>query len=66
MPGQVRYAFNEPVRALLLVNGKAGNRGLPRCGQSGALLWHAVEVVAALQIAIEGIDRSGRRAIVRL
>jgi biotin carboxylase len=62
---QVRYAFNEPVRALLLVNGKAATAVSP-FRKSGALLWQRRRGRANVQIAIEGTDRSGRRAIVRL
>jgi biotin carboxylase len=62
---QVRYAFNEPVRALLLVNGKAATAVSP-LRKSGALLWQRRGGRGSVQIAIEGTDRSGRRAIVRL
>jgi hypothetical protein len=61
---EVRYAFNEPVRALLLVNGKPAT-GTSSLRKSGYLRWHR-RGSGRLQIAIEGTDRSGRRAIVRL
>jgi biotin carboxylase len=62
---QVRYVFNEPVRALLLVNGRRA-AGPSSLGKSGALRWRRGANRGRLQIAIEGTDRSGRRAIVRL
>jgi biotin carboxylase len=60
---RVRYAFNEPVRALLLVDGKPAT-AVSSLRTSGALEWHGA--VQGEQIAIEGIDRFGHRAVVRL
>jgi hypothetical protein len=62
---QVRYAFNEPVRALLIVDGKPATATSP-LRKSGALLWRRRGGGGSVQIAIEGTDGSGRRAIVRL
>ena len=62
---QVRYAFNEPVRALLLVDGKPAT-ALSSLRRSGALLWHRRGGLKSYRIAIEGTDHSGRRAVVSL
>ena len=62
---QVRYAFNEPVRAFLIVDGRRATAA-SSLRKSGALLWHPRGSRRSVQIAIEGTDRSGRRAIVRL
>jgi biotin carboxylase len=62
---QVRYVFNEPVRALLLVNGRPAT-ATSSLRKSGALLWHWRGDRARVQIAIEGTDRSGRRAVIRI
>ncbi len=62
---QVRYVFNEPVRALLLVNGKPAT-ATSSLGKTGALLWHRSGSRARVQIAIEGTDRSGRRAVIKI
>ena len=61
---QVRYVFNEPVRALLLVNGKPATP-TSRLSKSGALLWHR-NSSKSVRISIEGTDRSGRRAVVKI
>jgi biotin carboxylase len=62
---QVRYVFNEPVRALLIVNGKPATAA-STLRSSGALQWHRRSGRGNVQFAIEGTDRSGRRAIVLL
>lgn len=62
---QVRYAFNEPVRAMLIVNGKPATVA-SSLRKSGALLWRLRGRRGSLRIAIEGTDRSGRRAVVKL
>jgi biotin carboxylase len=62
---QVRYAFNEPVRALLIVNGKPAT-ATSSLRKSGALQWRRPGVRGRVRIAIEGIDRAGRRDIVKL
>ncbi|MFL5961774.1 MAG: hypothetical protein ACJ757_02620 [Gaiellaceae bacterium] len=62
---QVRYAFNEPVRALLVVNGRPAT-AVSSFRKSGALLWHRRGNQSRLRIAIEGTDRAGRRAVVQL
>jgi len=62
---QVRYAFNEPVRALLIVNGKPAT-AVSALRESGALLWHLRGRRGSVRLAIEGTDRSGRRAVIRL
>jgi hypothetical protein len=62
---QVRYAFNEPVRAFLIVDGRPAT-ATSSLRKSGALLWRRRGSRRSVQIAIEGTDRSGRRAIVRL
>jgi biotin carboxylase len=62
---QVRYAFNEPVRALLLINGKPATR-TSSLRKSGDLRWRRRGSRGSFQIAIEGTDRSGKRAIVKL
>jgi hypothetical protein len=61
---QVRYVFNEPVHALLIVNGKPATAVSP-LRKSGALLWRRPNQ-SKLQLAIQGTDRAGRRALVRL
>jgi biotin carboxylase len=61
----VRYAFNEPVRVFLLVNGKPVT-STSRLRKSGALVWRRRGHSGNMQFAIEGTDRSGRRAVVRL
>jgi hypothetical protein len=61
----VRYAFNEPVRAFLIVDGRRATAA-SSLRKSGALLWHRRGSRRSVQIAIEGTDRSGRSAIVRL
>jgi hypothetical protein len=60
---QVSYTFNEPVRAALLIDGK---RATPFSAlrRSGRLQWHRMR--GNHRIAIEGTDRSGRRAVVSL
>jgi biotin carboxylase len=60
---QVRYVFNEPVRALLLVNGKPAT-AISSLRKSGALLWH--RRAGRYRIAIEGTDRAGRRVVINL
>jgi hypothetical protein len=62
---QVRYAFNEPVHALLLVNGKPAT-GTSSLRRTGALLWYRRGHAGHYRIAIEGTDRSGRRAVINL
>lgn len=62
---QVRYAFNEPVRALLLVNGKPSTATSP-LRRSGALTWNRRGHAGRYRIAIEGTDSSGRRAVINL
>jgi biotin carboxylase len=62
---QVRYAFNEPVRAVLIVDGRRATAP-SSLRKSGALLWRRRGSRRSVQIAIEGTDRSGRHAIVRL
>jgi hypothetical protein len=62
---EVRYAFNEPVHALLLVNGKPATAA-SSLRRSGALVWHRRGHAAHYRIAIKGTDRSGRRAVVNL
>ena len=60
---RVAYAFNEPVHALLLVDGKPAT--MPSAlRKSGALLWRGRR--GNYRLAIEGTDRSGRRAVVSL
>jgi len=61
---QVRYVFNEPVRALLLVNGKPATP-TSRLSKSGALLWHR-NSSRSVRISIEVTDRSGQRAVVKI
>ncbi len=61
---QVRYVFNEPVRALLLVNGKPATAP-SSLSKTGALLWHRSSS-KSVRISIEGTDRSGRRAVVKI
>jgi len=61
---QVRYVFNEPVRALLLVNGKPATP-TSRLSKSGALLWHR-KSSRSVRISIEVTDRSGQRAVVKI
>jgi hypothetical protein len=61
---RVAYAFNEPVRALLLVDGRPATTE-SALRTSGALLWHR-RAAGSHRIEIEGIDRSGHRAVVRL
>jgi hypothetical protein len=61
---QVRYVFNEPVHALLLVNGKPATP-TSRLSKSGALVWHR-NSSKSVRISIEGTDRSGRRAVVKI
>lgn len=58
---QVHYAFNEPVRAELLVHGKPAT-ALTGLSRSGELSWRA-RGNAAGSLAIEGIDPHGRRAV---
>jgi hypothetical protein len=62
---QVRYAFNEPVHALLLVNGKPATAA-SSLRRSGALVWYRRGHAGHYRIAIEGTDRSGRRAVINL
>jgi biotin carboxylase len=62
---QVRYAFNEPVRALLLVNGKPATAP-SSLRRTGALIWYRRGHAGHYRIAIEGTDRSGRRAVINL
>jgi hypothetical protein len=62
---QVRYAFNEPVRAMLIVNGKPATAP-SSLSKSGDLTWRLKGRRASLRIAIEGTDRAGRRAVVNL
>ena len=57
----VNYAFNEPVRALLLVNGRPATN-FSSLSRSGELLWRDRGRVTG-RIAIEGVDHSGRRAV---
>jgi biotin carboxylase len=59
----VRYLFNEPVRAELLVNGKPAS-ALSALRRSGSFSWH--RRAGRYQLAIEGTDRAGRRAVVNL
>jgi biotin carboxylase len=60
---QVQYVFNEPVRAALLVDGKRAT-ALSVLRRSGSLRWHRLR--GNHEVAIEGTDRSGRRAIIEL
>ena len=62
---RVGYAFNEPVRAQLLVDGKPAT-AFSSYRTSGALLWRVHGRIQNEQLAIEGIDRSGHRAVVPL
>jgi biotin carboxylase len=62
---QVRYAFNEPVRVLLLINGKPAT-ATSSLRKSGNLKWRRGGNRGRMQIAIEGTDRSGRRTIIKL
>jgi hypothetical protein len=62
---QVRYVFNEPVRALLIVNGKPAS-STSSLRRSGALQWRRQGTGGSVHFAIEGTDRSGRHAIVML
>jgi biotin carboxylase len=62
---QVRYAFNEPVRALLLVDGRPVT-AVSALRRRGALLWHRRGRRRRYRIAIEGTDRSGHHAVVGL
>ena len=62
---QVRYVFNEPVRAFLLINGKPAT-ATSSLRKSGSLMWHRRANRARVQIAIEGTDRSGRRAVIKI
>ncbi len=62
---QVRYVFNEPVRALLLVNGKPAT-ATSSLSKTGALLWRQSGSRTGVQIAIQGTDRSGRRAVIKI
>jgi hypothetical protein len=57
----VHYAFNEPVRAELLVRGKPATH-LTALSRSGELSWRA-RGNASGSLAIEGIDPHGRRAV---
>ena len=57
----VRYSFNEPVRAEILVDGQPAT-ALSSLGRSGKLLWRARKLPAG-PVAIEGIDPSGHRAV---
>ncbi|MDX6451467.1 MAG: hypothetical protein QOH16_1516 [Gaiellaceae bacterium] len=61
---QVRYVFNEPVRAFLIVNGKPATSASP-LRKSGALRWRR-RGGSRMQLAIEGTDRAGRSAVVSL
>jgi biotin carboxylase len=58
---RVHYAFNEPVRAELLVRGRPAT-GLTTLGRSGDLSWRGRGTTAG-SLAIEGIDPQGRRAV---
>jgi biotin carboxylase len=58
---QVRYDFNEPVRAELLVRGRPATT-LSTWRRQGELSWR-LRGRRLGPIAIEGIDRSGRRAV---
>jgi biotin carboxylase len=57
----VHYAFNEPVRAELLVHGRPAT-ALTSLSRSGELSWRA-HGGAAASLAIEGIDPRGRHAV---
>lgn len=61
--GRVRvyYAFNEPVRALLLVNGKPAT-ALSAWQKKGQLVWRRGGT-GHYRIRIEGIDRAGHRVV---
>jgi biotin carboxylase len=54
----VQYRFDEPVRAVLLVDGKPAEE--TPLESSGRLVWR--ELKGRHRLAIEGIDRSGRRS----
>jgi biotin carboxylase len=58
---QVRYRFDEPVRTILLVDGVKTVES--RLQPSGEIVWR--ERAGRHRIAIEGIDRSGRRSAIR-
>jgi hypothetical protein len=58
---QVNYAFNEPVRALLLVNGKPATT-FSSLRRSGELLWRD-RGHATGRLAIEGVAPGGRHAV---
>ena len=60
---RIGYAFNEPVHALLLVNGRPVS-ATSALRKSGSLLWHGRR--GQTSFAIEGTDSAGRRAIVSL
>jgi biotin carboxylase len=59
---QVRYRFNEPVRTMLLADGRlvASNAALAR---AGVLAWRERR---HHRLVLEGVDRSGRRDLVPL
>jgi hypothetical protein len=61
----VRYAFNEPVRAVLLVDGKPAT-AVSALHRRGALLWRRRGGRGRYRFAIEGTDRAGHRAVVAL
>ena len=60
---RIGYAFNEPVHALLLVNGKPAT-AVSALRKTGELLWR--RRTGKPHVAIEGTDRSGRHVIVNL
>jgi biotin carboxylase len=62
---RVRYAFNEPVRARLLVNGKPATSPSP-LRRSGALIWYRHPHAGRYRMAIEGTDRSGRSTVITI
>ena len=56
----VHYRFDEPVRVVLLVDGKPAEE--TRMQSSGELVWH--DRKGRHHLAIEGIDRAGHRSAV--
>jgi biotin carboxylase len=62
---RVRYIFNEPVHAQLLVDGRPAT-ALTSLRKSGALQWRRHGNPGNYRIAIEGTDSSGRRAVIPL
>ncbi len=59
---EVRYRFDEPVRTVLLVDGKAAAEET-RYAESGKLVWRGRQ--GRHRVAIEGTDRAGRHSAVK-